>query len=492
MRKTAILFLIALLYAGFVHAEDSLLIQGAKIVDGSGKPGFQGDVRIVGDHITAVGKLRPRRNEAVVAGQGLVLAPGFIDIHNHSSQGIEKGQSAAGQTSQGITTTVLGPDGGSAFPIGDFLKRLEEHAPAVNALTFVGHATVRTKVLGDDFRRPSTPAEVAKMESLVDQGMREGAWGLSTGLEYDVGFQSTTEEVIALARVAARHKGIYMSHIRDEADRAFEAFEEIVRIGREAKIPAEISHIKLGTAGVWGKARQTVALINAARRKGVDITADCYPYDAWASTITVLIPSRHFDDLAAVQRGLDDVGGPQNVLITNCRAHPEYEFKNLQEIAAERKMTAVALFSEIVRQGGASVVCRSMKESDIQTFYQQPWVMVASDGGIGMRHPRGAGTFPKVLGRYVRQMKWLTLEEAVRKMTSLPATRLKLEKRGLVKRGYFADLVLFDPATVIDQSTFQDPQKLSVGIRQVYVNGKLVWDGAAETTNRPGRILRHH
>jgi len=321
--------------------------------------------------------------------------------------------------------------------------------------------------------------------------MRDGAFGLSTGLEYEIGKPATTEEVIALAQVAGRFGGIYISHIRDEADKTLEAISEAVRIGREGSLPAQISHIKVATVAVWGKAPQAVALSNKARRSGQDVTADCYPYDAWNSTIRVLIPSGRYDDPKDVARGLADVGGAGNIIIVSCRAHPDYEFKTLDEIAQQRAITAVELFTQIVREGGASIVCHSMKDEDIRTFYRQPWVMVSSDGGIGSRHPRGAGTYPRVLGRYVRELHWLTLQEAIRKMTSLPASRLRLADRGQIRAGFKADVVLFDPALVIDRSTFREPQLISEGIRRVFVNGVEVWSDGAVTGKRPGRALRH-
>jgi len=326
---------------------------------------------------------------------------------------------------------------------------------------------------------------------LADQAMRDGAFGLSSGLEYETGKPATTEEVIALASVAAKYKGIYISHIRDEADKAFDAFRELIRISREARLPAQVSHIKLGTVGVWGRAREAVALIENARRSGLDITADCYPYDAWSSTIRVLIPSGRHDNREDVARGLADVGGAKNITITSCRAHPDYEFKTMQEIADAQKVTPVDLYMQIVRDGGAGVVCHSMIEPDIRTFYQRPWVMVSSDGGIGSRHPRGAGTFPRVLGQFVRQKHWFTLQEAIRKMTSLPAWRLGLSDRGLIRRGYKADLVLFDPTAVIDRATFQQPLRISAGINRVFVNGIEVWNNEKVTGERPGRPLRH-
>src|SRR3954466_4657740 len=285
--------------------------------------------------------------------------------------------------------------------------------------------------------------------------MREGAAGLSSGLEYEVGGYAETSELIELAKVVARYSGVYMSHIRDEADKSFDALKEAIAIGEGAHVAVQISHIKLGTVGVWPQAAEAIASIEAARARGVDVTADAYPYNAWSSTITVLVPNKQYDDPPSVARALADVGGAANVLITRHAAHPEYEYRTLEAIAAEQKKTPVELFIQIVRDGGAGVVCTSMVDDDIRAFYSQPWVMVASDGGIGVRHPRGAGTFPKVLGRYVREQHWLTLPEAIRKMTSMPAARLHLDDRGRIAEKMIADLVLIDPAAVIDRSTFK-------------------------------------
>ncbi|HEY7543722.1 MAG TPA: D-aminoacylase, partial [Blastocatellia bacterium] len=466
----SLLLALVLLPPAAAHRQQnkSIVITGATIYDGSGNPGFRANVRIEGDRIAEIGSFRPHANEEIIDARNLVLAPGFIDIHNHSEGGLDRDSSAASQISQGITTVALGPDGYSPWPVGDYLNRREQRRVAVNVLSFVGHATVRAQVMGSDINRPATEEEIRKMETLVEQGMREGAAGLSSGLEYDEGHPATTEEIISLARVAARHGGIYMSHIRDEADLVMSAIEEAIRIGREARIPVQISHIKMGTVGVWGKASVAAAMIARARREGLDITADCYPYDAWASTITVLIPSRRHDDPIAVRRGLDDVGGAANVLITNCSAHRDYEGKTLEETARLERRSAVDIYIQIVRDGGASVVCRSMKQSDIRAFYRQPWVMVSSDGGIGSRHPRGAGTFPRVLGRFVREWRWLALQEAIRKMTSMPAERLGLKDRGMIRKGMKADLVLFNPRAIIDRSTFKEPQLLSEGVYRVF------------------------
>ena len=472
-----------------------IAITGATLIDGSGRQSLKDSVVVVtGDSITAAGRLGRIKippDAQVIDARGMVLTPGFIDTHNHSDRGLDEDPAAATQVSQGITTIAVGQDGGSALPIGEYLTKLERDPVALNVLTFVGHATLRAKVMGDNTNRHATNDEIVKMKQLTEQAMNEGAFGLSSGLEYEIGKPASTEELIALASVAGRFRGIYISHIRDEADKTFEALAEAIRIGREGHLPAQISHIKLGSVAVWGRAREAVALINRARKSGLDVTADCYPYDAWNSTIRVLIPSGHHDDPQDVARGLADVGGPANVTIVSCRAHPEYEFKTLEEISLLRKMTPVELYMQIVRDGGASIVCHSMKDSDIRVFYQQPWVMVSSDGGIGSRHPRGAGTFPRVLGQFVREQHWLALREAVRKMTSLPAWRLGLKDRGLIRPGFKADLVLLDPAVVIDRSTFQKPQLISAGINRVFVNGVDVWRGGEVTGNRPGTALRH-
>ncbi|HEU4434507.1 MAG TPA: D-aminoacylase [Pyrinomonadaceae bacterium] len=472
-----------------------IVLLGATLIDGSGRMPLRNSVVVIkGDSIVAVGsrgRVSIPAGARVIDARGLVVAPGFIDAHNHSDRGFKEDLAATSQVSQGITTVVIGQDGGSAFPVGPYLQALDENPIALNIATFVGHATLRSRVMGDDTNRHATPDEIQRMAQMVEQAMRDGAFGLSTGLEYETGKPATTEEVIALARVARTFNGIYISHIRDEADKTFAALEEAIRIGREARIPVQISHIKLGSVAVWGKAEEAVALINRARTRGQDVTADCYPYEAWSSTIRVLVPSgKHFDP-TDVARALADVGGPANVTIVSCRAHPEYEFKNMEEISKQEGITPVELYMKIVRDGGAGVIGHTMKDRDIETFYRQPWVMVSSDGGIGSRHPRGAGTYPRVLGRYVRELHWLTLPEAIRKMTSLPAQRFGLRDRGLVRAGFKADLVLFDPDRIIDRSTFQEPQMISEGIKRVFVNGEEVWIDGKVTGNRPGRALRN-
>ena len=489
-----LLLLVAATFFTSRAADDSIAIVGATLIDGSGRDSIADSVVVLkGDSIVAAGK----RNQVqipsgarVIEARGLVVAPGFIDAHNHSDRGFATDPSATSQVSQGITTVVIGQDGGSAFPIGKYLSDLDRNPIALNVLTFVGHATLRSRVMGDDTNRHATPAEIEKMREMVEEAMRDGAMGLSTGLEYETGKPASTEEIVALAKAAGAHGGMYISHIRDEADKSFEALTEAIQIGREAHLPVQISHIKLGTLKVWGKSKEVVALVNKARSRGQDVTADCYPYDAWSSTIRVLIPSGRHDDPVDVARGLADVGGPANITIVSCRAHPDYEFKTLAEISKQQQISPVELYMKIVRDGGAGVVCHSMKEPDIRTFYTQPWVMVSSDGGIGSRHPRGAGTYPRVLGQFVREQRWLSLPEAIRKMTSFPASRFKLSNRGLIRPGFKADVVLFDPQRIIDRATFKDPEMIAEGVKRVFVNGQEVWVEGNVTGKRPGQALR--
>lgn len=488
IRAALLLFSIA---TSAVSQNPTFVIKNASVIDGSGRASFTADLRIKGDKIVKIGKLKPKADETVIDASGLVLAPGFIDIHNHSESGLLREGTAANQVSQGITTILVGPDGGGPWPISDYFAKLEGKI-AVNVGAFVGHATVREEILKNDYKRTATLDEIAAMVKLVEQGMKEGAFGLSSGLEYDVGFMATTDELIALAKPAAKRKGIYMSHIRDEEEGFRAAMEEAIRIGREAKLPVQISHIKMGNRNVWGKSAEAISLIEAAQKSGQDVTADAYPYTAWASTITVLVPSRRHEDRGEIEKGLANVGGADKVLITSHAANRSYEMKTMAEIAASKNISPVDLYIEVVKNGGAGVVCNSMSETDVKAFYTRPWVMVSSDGGIGSRHPRGTGTFTRVLGRFVRENKWSSLEEAVRRMTSMPAKRLGLKDRGLIKKGMKADLVLFDAAAVIDNATFADPQKISSGIESVFVNGAKVWDGEKITNALPGVILKRN
>lgn len=465
------------------------VISGAMLADGSGAPLRAASVRVQGDTITDVGAVQPRDSDHVIDATGLVLAPGFIDTHNHSTEGINDDPGAESQVSQGITTLLLGQDGDSPWPIADYLARRRASPSAPNIALLVGHATVRRRVMGDDFRRPSRPAEVKRMAALVEQAMREGAVGLSSGLEYEVGSYADLDELVALARAATRHGGFYISHIRDEADHTLDAIREAIAIGERARIPVQVTHIKLGTVAVWGKAGEVVALVEAARKRGVDVTADAYPYLAWQADLKVLVPDKKYDNHASVKEALDDVGGGKNISIVGLPMFPQFVGKTLADVAAMEQVSEVDAYIRIVKDEEAGIIGHTMTEADMRVFYHQPWTMVSSDGGIANDHPRGAGTFPRVLGRFVREEKWLTLPEAIRKMTSLPATQLKLADRGVIKPGMKADLVLFDPDTVLDRSTFDQPRLRAAGIHRVWVNGGSVWLDDHSGGERPGRVL---
>jgi N-acyl-D-amino-acid deacylase len=480
---------IAVRHIHSLTAVGSWTIRGAMIADGTGAALRRADVRFIGDTITAVGSIGSPPEDQVVDGTGLILAPGVIDAHNHSTEGLNSDPDAITQVAQGITTVLVGQDGSSPFPIAEYLERRRASPSAINVAVLVGHATIRRQVMGDDFRRPATSAEITRMAALVDQEMRSGAIGLSSGLEYEVGSYASTEEVVTMARVAAQHGGFYISHIRDEADKSMEAIREAIAIGEKAKIPVQITHLKLGTVGVWGKANEVVATIAAARKRGVDVTADVYPYLAWSSNLKVLVPDKQWTNPASVKEALDDVGGGRNVQLTRLPKFPQYVGKRLDEAAKLEGLTEVEMYIKIVQDDDAGVIGHTMIAEDMKVFVQQPWAMIASDGGITTSHPRGAGTFPRVLGRFVRDEKWLTLPDAIRKMTSMPAARLKIRDRGTIAVGMKADLMLFDPDTIADRSTFEQPRLRPRGIHRVFVNGRPVWTGDSPEGERPGLVV---
>lgn len=458
-------------------SSNDLVLVGGTIVDGSGKPRFRGNVRIRAGEIADVGTFQPARGEAILNVAGLIVAPGFIDIHNHSADALGEKPDALSQVSQGITTLVLGPDGGGPIGIERFMVTFDEKPLALNVLAFVGHANVRVRVMGANYKRAATPEEVTRMEELVEDAMREGAFGISSALEYDPGSYSTIDEVVALAKIAGRYGGIYMTHLRDEGDKVLDAIAEAIEVGRRANIPVQISHLKLGSAGVWGKSAEVLALIDKARAQGVNVAADVYPYNTVRSAVRSAIR-------------LEDVGGPANVLIIASPMHPEYKLKTLDQIAKDLAIAPMELYNELLKEGETTVATTSISEKDLTALLRHAWAMISSDGGLEIADPRSTGAFTRVLSKIVREDKTLTLEVAVRKMSGLPASRLGLKERGLLVKGAAADIVVFDSNLVRDSSTLQEPGALSQGIKHVFVNGAAVIKDGLPTDARPGLALR--
>lgn len=480
---------------------DTLLIANALLVDGTGAPPRPGAVRVRGDRIEAVGTLEPLPGERVVDLEGRVLAPGFVDTHSHADRVILEQGDALGAVSQGITTVIVGNDGGSPFPLVEYFEALDRQPAAINVGSYSGHGTIRAEVMGDDFRRPATEEEVARMGELLRADLDAGALGLATGLEYDPGIYSGRAEVLELARIAAAAGGRYISHMRSEDRYFWDAVEELIEIGREASIPVQISHTKLAMLGLWGQADRLIARLETAREAGVDVTADIYPYPYWQSTLTVLFPDRDFEDVAEARMVLEQIVPPDGVLVTEFAPNPDYAGMRLDEIAAMRgEEPAVALLAliaqaEAMREAGGvedveSMIGTSMSEEDIERIMSWEHTNFCTDGELMGAHPRGFGSFPRILGRYVRDRGVMPLEEAVRKASSLGAEHVGLADRGRLREGWFADLVAFDPATIIDRATTENPHAVSEGITHVWVNGVLVWDGAGVTGQRPGRVLR--
>ncbi len=484
---------------------DSFIVEGATIVDGTGSPGFLGSVRVEGGVIAEVvaadgdDALTPRTGEPVHDGGGLVLAPGFIDTHSHHDSGLLWEPTALAAVSQGITTIVAGQDGGSRFPVAEFFAALEATPAAVNVASYAGHGPLRQRVMGDDFRREATGEEVRAMQGLLETELANGALGLSTGLEYDPGIYSSTDEVVALAQTAAANGGRYISHMRSEDRALHDAVEETIEIAERAGLPVQISHFKLAARGLWGQAADLLTRLDEARAAGLDITADVYPYEYWQSTMTVLFPERDFTDREAARYALEELVAPDGMLIGRFEADTTLEGKTLAQIAEERGTDAVTTYLDLIAEsragresgwGGESIVATSMTFDDIATLMAWPHTNVSSDGGLRGAHPRGFGAYPRVLGRYVREEGRLGLEEAVHKMTGLAAAHMGLSGRGVLRSGVPADMVLFDPATVIDRATTAEPHLTAEGIERVWVAGVVVYEDGAVTGATPGKVLR--
>lgn len=480
--------------------DDGFLITNVSVLDGSGAAAVDADVRVNGDRIADVGSLSACEGEMVVDGGGQVLAPGFIDTHSHADGAIREEPDALNHVSQGITTAIVGQDGGSRYPLADFFAEMETAPSTLNIASYVGHNTLRSEVMGDGFQRAASADEVAQMAEMVKSEMAAGALGLAAGLEYEPGIHSDTSEVLALARVAAEAGGRYISHVRSE-DRWFEdAIDEIILIGRETGMPVQVSHIKLAMKRLWGSADEVIEKLDAARAEGVDITADIYPYEYWQSTIMVLLPDRDHTNRETIAEVLDQIAPPDGLWMTRFEPNPDYVGKTLTEIADLREVDAITAFTQIAQEAldweeehgerAEAIIGTSMVEADIHKLLSWPHANICTDGGLQDLHPRGAGSYPRVLGRYVREQNLMPLEAAVYKSTGMAAEHMGITDRGWIREGMMADLVLFDPATVIDRATPLEPQLLSEGISAVWVNGERVFRDGATTDARPGQVIR--
>jgi N-acyl-D-amino-acid deacylase len=495
-----------------------VVFRQATVADGTGGPLFTADVAVQDGRVQVVGKVDKSATIEIDA-KGLILAPGFIDVHTHSEK-ITAVPVAENFLRMGVTTIVTGNCGTSKTDIGTFFADLEATGMTLNVATLIGHNSIREKAMGGSFIRPPSPAQMDAMKEMVEQAMKQGAVGLSTGLIYLPGTFAKTEEIVELAKVASQYRGIYASHMRSESNKIFEAMDELLHIARAADIPVQLSHIKLSGPSVWGRAAEVLSVLDRARSEGLRITHDQYVYTASSTSLSQLIPdaAREGGRAAFIKRISDPaqkaniVDGMKKTLsnsnrtsydyavIAQFKANEAWNGKSVTEVAKLAKgsdalESQIETILEIEKQGGASAVFHGMNEADLRIFLQHPLTMIASDGnprefGEAVPHPRSYGNNARLLKRYVRDEKLLTLEDGIRRMTSLPAQTFQLTDRGVIKPGAWADLVAFDLAKVDDPSAFKDPHHYASGFSHVMINGQLVIHLGQLTAARPGGPLR--
>lgn len=502
----------------FAQTNYDLILAGGRIIDGTGNPWFYGDIGVKDGKIVAIGKLDPSTAARVIDITGRVVAPGFIDVHTHIEGNDLRVPTADNFIFDGVTSVVTGNCGSSKIDIADYYRKLDSVKTSINITTLIGHNSVRSHVMGDSDRKPSAD-EQKQMEDIVAAAMRAGAVGFSTGLIYIPGTYSDTPEVIGLARAASAYGGVYASHIRDEADNVLAAIDEAINIGREANMPVEISHFKVTYKPNWGRSTQTLDRVVNARLSGVDVTVDQYPYIASSTTLNTVVPSWVFsggrdsvllrisdpdmrkqikDEMVSTLRH-KQLKSYSYALVARFNADSTLNGKNIAEInqlkgRKARPLEEAETILEMVEQGSAQMVFFSMNEEDLRRIMAFPFNMVASDAGIarfgsGVPHPRAYGTNARVLGTYVRDARILSLEEAIRRMTTLPAHRFNLRDRGMIAEGMAADLVIFDEKTIGDAATFEKPHAYSRGFDYVVVNGQVVVDHGKHTGVRSGVVL---
>jgi N-acyl-D-aspartate/D-glutamate deacylase len=496
--------------------EADVVVRGATLYDGAGGEGVVGDLALRGDRIVAVGSFRVTGSPRIIDAKGLVAAPGFIDLHTHSDVTLGDPPTRANlcYLMQGVTTVVTGNCGSGPVDVAGYYRKLETGGVGSNVLHLVPHGAVRKAVM-KNVNRPPTEAELRKMEGLVERGMREGAWGLSTGLIYTPGAYARTDELVALARMVGRHGGFYASHMRDEGAVLLSSVEEVLTIGKEAGLPVHVSHLKASGRAAWGKAADAVALIEQARRTGQQVTADQYPYAASSTSLqATLVPAvfregERRDFLArlrdpeqgpriraAIEQRLRACDDGRRIRIARCAARSGWQGKDLASLARELGKTPLETVLRIEALGGAQVIHFSMSEEDVRLILRQPWVATASDGVSQVpvadaTHPRSYGCFARKVGRLAFGERLIPPGQAVRSASGLPADVLRLPQRGYLRAGYFADVVVFDPAEYRDRATYDRPHQYATGVRYLFVNGRTVIDGGKYTGALAGRVLRH-
>ena len=497
-----------------------LVIRHGRIVDGTGSPWYRADLAIRGDTIARIAPNIDAPGTRVVDAAGTVVAPGFIDLHTHARRGIFDVPTADNYVRQGVTTLVEGPDGSSPIPLRPFLDRVAATRITPNFAMFIGQGSVRDQSIGS-IDRKATPQEIEKMRALVQQGMDDGAFGLSSGLFYVPGTFTPTAEVVELAKVAGRMGGIYISHMRDEASHVLDSVRETIEIGEKGGLPTQVTHHKIIGKTNWGKSADTLRLVDEARARGVDATIDQYPYTASSTSIqAALMPAWALEggrdailkrlqspssrnelrnETARLIREERGGGDPQNVQLARCNWDHSLDGKRLGDVTKGRGLeptveNAAETALWIVEKGGCQGIFHAINEDDLQRILRHPATMIGSDGevpifGQANPHPRSYGTFVRVLGRYVRELKTITLEDAVRKMSAFPAQRLGLADRGVLREGMKADIAIFDPSAIRDRATFEQPHQYAEGVAAVIVNGELAFEDGKMTAARPGRVL---
>jgi N-acyl-D-amino-acid deacylase len=496
---------IALLLAGASPLAAATLITNARIIDGSGAPARAGSVRIEGDRIAAVGRLKPLKTDTIVDAHGLTLTPGFIDSHSHHDGDGFKDRSATPLLAQGVTTIVVGNDGFNAVPLAELQRQLVARPIGINVASYTGHGNLRATAMGLAAKQPANEVDMAKMAALLQADLAAGSLGLSTGLEYEPAIYSAPSEVLGLAKVAAAAGGRYISHMRSEDLKLDAAIDELLEIGRVTGMPVQISHFKIALIDRWGQASQVLARLDKARAAGIDVTADVYPYEYWQSTLAVLLPKRDYNDLEAAKFALTRLSTPEGMRLNTYAPEPALAGKTIAEIAVARHADPYATYLELIRTAQAyrlahpvssgapaveSVIGTSMAAADVADFIAWPQSNICSDGSPAGLHPRNYGSFAKILRLYVREQHRLTLAEAVHKMTGLAADHMGFADRGRIRPGAYADLALFDPAMVSDRSTVEHPELLATGMDRVWTNGALVYAAGKATSLYPGRFLK--